>query len=300
MDNTKILNDILAHPQFVNYKKATATSYRDSKEKNPSLDLDENGLYYDHKTGEGGSLLSLAIKLGIYEEKSSDNISEKNKELPDGSFYLQNYLERRDIDCSSELMQHFIKSCDSKWNEGTRKIIIPSKDKDGNVIQIRTYELTDDWIAENKRSFGRSNGVKHGLYVKQEEKSDKLCVFEGLEDAAAFNSMIPKKMDYFITFGANNLKNVLDYVNDYKEVKVILDPDTHNASYNQSLKIGGVPNVVRYYPKLEMDCNEALKQGRFNEWFKSLEEKPFDWESDKFIKDLKNGDINNLRRNIPQ
>ena len=52
------LQELLAG-EYSHFRKVGEDDYRDPSEKNPGLSLSSNG-YYDHKTGNGGSLSKLA------------------------------------------------------------------------------------------------------------------------------------------------------------------------------------------------------------------------------------------------
>lgn len=102
--------------------------------------------------------------------------------------------------------------------------------------------------------------------------------FEGFENALAWymNCKDDRPARCLISCGNQNLKKLKPFYEQFPKRILLLDPDLEpgngqHAGFRGSLKLE-VDGLVKYRPALDMDCNEAVIQGKVVPWLEGLEE----------------------------
>ena len=276
--NENILDLLLKHPQFSHYQKVGADDWRDPTEKNAGLSLSSKG-FKDHKSGESGSLASLAKKTGILYDlieevtkqnvvkvassnKSPDNKAKANQlwvkaESDISRKQVITYLtEQRKIPLENfeDLLGKYLRSV-SDW-DGNPILLIPMLDSRQaqaavnhnpfHVEKVQRIILKED--GREKMQLGGRDHVGRVTYfppLSNKAESVQYLICEGLEDSLSLRS---KYRDYrfLLTHGKANLKYIPEFLPKEAEVLIISDHDAHeNPKENGEVAAAELRSALR-------------------------------------------------------
>lgn len=289
MRKEELLQAILQHPNFAHYKQFGSDDWRDPNEKNAGLSLSTKG-FFDHKTGNKGSLHQLAkqhniassdISGGQEREDIASYIYRQSKANKDDLRLIKKYFMGRGLDLPIEEIKQFGLRV-NRYNELV-SIVYPCKNLGGKIIQLGQIvvcwqgNLFDDQTVIEKTaklSKGKAKGQEKA-FIFGNKNSTRLVIKEGLEKAVAWYILQGRKDKMLVTNGKAGFSKIDSFLNGYKEVLLILDPDKDQGSLAFSKCLDD--KVKRLLPQKEgQDLIDAIEIGSQEEWFNTLQEVSLD------------------------
>jgi hypothetical protein len=281
--SNEILWELLQnHPYFSDFKRNSPTDWRDPAKDHFSIG--PKG-FYDHKTGESGSLAKLAKREGLNDlleqarkqegqKSSSHQVNAdsqydpaKNKEKA-AQLWKQaeseiskkkviTYLtEHRKIplDNFEDLLGMYLRSV-ADW-DGNPVLLIPMIDPEQaqfsaagsrfNVEKIQRIILKGD--DKEKKQLGGGDQVGRLTYfppLSANAESLQYLVCEGLEDALSIRSNY-QDHHFLLTHGKGNLKYVPEFLPKGAEISIISDHDAHeNPKQNGETAAAELNSLLR-------------------------------------------------------
>ena len=245
------LQELLAG-EYSHFRKVGEDDYRDPSESNPGLSLSSNG-YYDHKTGNGGSLSKLARDesgdvnhRGLHQDyvynKSSGNKPEKA--TSDKAAYLwekantgeaaragieeyltdvrrippENYMDLID----SGLLRHLLPN-----GEHPSALVHPFQfiEQGGSIRPaVRKIHLTRKEGNPRKSHLGSDGHLTVLPPLDPTNSDNSILAIEGLEDALSLRRYYPHKR-IVVTGSKCNLKHLMRLIQPGQDVLIIADHD---------------------------------------------------------------------------
>ena len=304
------LQELLAG-EYSHFRKVGEDDYRDPSEKNPGLSLSSNG-YYDHKTGNGGSLSKLARDesgdvnhRGLHQDyvynKSSGNKPEKA--TSDKAAYLwekantgeaaragieeyltdvrrippENYMDLID----SGLLRHLLPN-----GEHPSALVHPFQfiEQGGSIRPaVRKIHLTRKEGNPRKSHLGSDGHLTVLPPLDPTNSDNSILAIEGLEDALSLRRYYPHKR-IVVTGSKGNLKHLMRLIQPGQDVLIIADHDDNEkpqengqfeaARVRRQLKGKRVKCVAKMPEMPKQDANAALQDNNLEGWLESLVEVP--------------------------
>ena len=256
--NEILLNQLLSHPDFAHFRKSGSDDWRDPNEENPPLSLSSKG-WYDHKTGDSGSLDDLARKrdllevpqdpLNIQENRDQKGQSDttkqaerlwKQEESQPAKERSQHYLsEQRKIPIENykDLLGDYLRCVEG--NQGREILLCPMLTPDQrnsaeagssfSAEKVHWVILLEGDRYEKKQLGSPSDGVGRISYLpplSENCESPQYLVIEGLEDALSIRSRY-RDHHFLVCQSKGNLKHVPEFLTDGAEVLILSDHDGH-------------------------------------------------------------------------
>lgn len=252
-------------------------SESESGNNSPATSLNpETFEWFDHKVGQGGTILQYAKALG-YELPKDHNGKPAPSEMweyyKDKPGVVQKYLKTRGI----EATEAQIKEWGLKVNMYKSDLIIgyAVRDLSGNIVQIQRIFIDRVSFKKIEKKLYGSGSKGDRCYIINPGRPI-VVIFEGLEDGLTYLLNSGRDVTIIVCQGTSGLKHIASFLKAYPYVEFNADPDADNTSLKASVYMG--VGVKRYAPTLGagIDANAALQVGRFNEWLTSLREVPFE------------------------
>ncbi len=310
-NNKEIWLLIRQHPDFSSFTQRGDT-WRDWGQVNPATDINlQKGTWFDHKTNTGGSLYSLAERLGVLPEQTKP----KGGPLPTPQEVWR--IAKRDDTAAADYLSgyrgipqknfadvlHFFRI--GEWY-GKRALVHPflSVDMLKEALAGRDFEppriqmiLLD---SEGRKIEKKHRGQTRDLPVcfilpplSDKRDSGQALVLEGVENALSVRSLYPDSWLHVATCKAG-LKRTVPFLESMKSVSILADHDLDRetnpdrkdlpppeqsgqaASWRlaEMLKKTGISAKALMPPMQGLDANDALRQGELKQWIESLEEVP--------------------------
>ena len=301
---------LLDHADYSHFRKVGDDDYRDPQEKNSSLSLSTKGCF-DHKTGESSSLFNLAKqrdllkearhrsglstttpKNGQHEPDTSQIAGEiwnKAQATAEAAHHIRDYLtEHRNI--PSENYQDLIDSGHLRWSLGYKEyppaLVYPFRYVEDNHSirdKIRKIHVTrkEPYRNKRKRALG-SNGHLTILPPLKSTSTSGYLAIEGLEDALSVRGKHPDKT-IVVASSKVNLKHLERLLKEEDQLLIIADNDGEEnlhggqviaARVCQSLRQKGVDAKAIMSLEPKDDANQALQEGKLDQWLESLVDVP--------------------------
>ena len=302
------LQKLLAN-KYSHFRKVGEDDYRDPSENNPGLSLSSNG-YYDHKTGNGGSLSKLARDesrdvnhRGLHQDHiyNKPSANKPEKATSDKAAYLwekantgeearavieeyltgirrippENYMDLID----SSLLRYLPAS-----GEHPLVLVHPFQfiEQDGLIrLAVRKIHLTRKEGNPRKNHLGSDGHLTVLPPLDPTNADNSILAIEGLEDALSLRRHNSHKR-IVVTGSKGNLKHLMRLIQPGQDVLIIADHDDNdnvhqNGQYEadrvrKQLSDHGV-NCVALMPKQpKWDANAALQDNNLEGWLESLVE----------------------------
>lgn len=189
---------------------------------------------------------------------------------------IKKYLKTRKIDIDNDLISEIGLKLNIHKKE--QSIVYPIRNSQGDIVQIGQILIKPEDCTKIGKTEFKGTCDKECDRALIFNPGNKDCyIFEGLEDAISFFLFHDKKKDftYIVTSSAVNFKRLDFFLSRFDNKILILDKDNGTSiTQSECLKPHG---VIRLLAKIEgiKDTNDALQQGRFDDWHKSLEEVPY-------------------------
>ena len=269
---------------------------RTSGEDNPSLVLNEAGIY-DHRAGKQVEhIFDIAKRLGINNNGQMveapiviPTIPKKdNKELIAGYVYhklvngneiAKKYLATRGLTIPENILAKI--GFRTKINQDSFEIIHPIINDKKEIVKFNRIFIDKVTFKKiEKKQFGRYPDCAFSWFGNA--TSTKVYIFEGLEDALTYATKNKDAKDFLfiVTYGASNIAKIHPLLskmqaNSKREFYCILDNDTNAVSISNALKLNAKVEITMVLPTLlnqdkYYDANGSLQDGKFDEWLNSL------------------------------
>jgi hypothetical protein len=258
------LYDVLKLPKFAHFKEISKDDWRDPALENPSFSISSKG-WIDHRTNGSGSLLSLFEK-----PIDIEKIYKESRLGPEDLEIIKEYFgKHRSISLDDERIQSV--GIRVNRHKGQMSLVTPMYSTDDKLQCLHQIKLDQRFgKAGASRLLGKSE-TDRGILLKN--GGNRLIQLEGLEDGLIIWQK-KKDIDVLITGPAVNFKRGLEFHAGYEQVTLLLDNDQDEASLRHSRHLGST--VERLMPTtIGFDANEAVFQGCFDSWWKSLKVIPW-------------------------
>lgn len=268
MDYKQLLKEVLTHSPYNTYKQLESDGYRDPNHKNPYLKLTETGLYDFKEQKMVQSLASIAKDLNIGSFSIDSKALNSYERSTSNNRIVKSYFQSRSIQITDDIIEQI----GFKYSEYNLNKVIsnPLWNIDKDVVSLNRIFIDSLGNKVDKKRLGSYKQAYCSWFGNKMGRT--VYCFEGLEDALTHYYEIDNDSFYLVSYGASNFKNLTPFLKRItnRDIQVILDNDSNDASLNGSMKIE-VP-VKRYMPELKIDCNRAAIEGKIPEWIESLKE----------------------------
>ena len=234
---------IRQHPDFCNFS-GTESDLRDWTKENPGLSIDlKKGQWYNHNTGEGGSLFELAKSLNVLPERAKKNPtpneiwqkSKRNDEavklyftqgrsIPENHYADVLRLFRVDHYNGKHVIHPYF-SFDSWQSELCGKSF--------DVPRIQRIWFDSSGHKTDKKHLGKT-GEKPVCFPlpphNKNSESKKAVILEGIENALSLRAHYSESWIYVATC-KNGLKRLPEFMKNFEEVQILSDHDFDSETY---------------------------------------------------------------------
>lgn len=257
------------------------------EESEPSFHIDRNkNLWYDHGTGEGGSIIKLIMMVKHCSCREAENfvkalnpsvvVSQESYRRPNPSTttgpnceirkvreirsdYLTNYLAARKIPL--ELARRYLK-----------EIIVYNPQKGLNFTLVGIPNNAGAWAMSAPTGYKSTNKAdvttinNEGSFSKT-PSAKSVAVFEGFWDFLSWQVMqgsTKPSCDVVVLNSVNNIRKALDYIGKHDKITGFLDNDEAGQKCQATLERafpGKVTDMSDLYGKYK-DLNEMLQDSR--------------------------------------
>lgn len=151
---------------------------------------------------------------------------------------------------------------------GVKSILYPIVNIKGDIVQVGKIELDSFCKKTMVKIIGKFEGDRC-FFIKGNSGTVWIC--EGIEDALTLKEIKNKQDAFIVTCSAFNFNKIGSFLSLFDKKYLLLDLDKNNVSIQQSecLQRHGVIRYISYMKDIK-DANEALQQGKLQEWIDSL------------------------------